>query len=291
MLETEVTELLSQNRRIAGVRIKTKDGTSDVRATLTIGADGRASRVRQAARLKVLDIGAPFDVLWLKLPTKPSDPHEPVGRFQGGQFFIMLYRGDYWQCAMIIPKGGFERLKAEGITGFRSRLRTVAAFARDRVDTIKSFDDVALLTVKIDRLEKWARAGLLCIGDAAHAMSPVGGVGINLAIQDAVAAANLLAPILRNGETPSLSQLLRVQKRRTFPTKATQFFQLQVQNRVLAPSFRNQVTPTPPRFLHILNRVSALRYFTARMIGVGVRPEHIAVKEWAPREAPALASA
>jgi 2-polyprenyl-6-methoxyphenol hydroxylase-like FAD-dependent oxidoreductase len=291
MLETEVTELLSQNRRIAGVRIKTKDGTSDIRATLTIGADGRASRVRQAARLTVLDIGAPFDVLWLKLPTKPSDPREPVGRFQGGQFFIMLYRGDYWQCAMIIPKGGFEKLKAEGITGFRSRLRTVAAFARDRVDAIKSFDDVALLTVRIDRLERWARAGLLCIGDAAHAMSPVGGVGINLAIQDAVAAANLLAPILRNGETPSLNQLLRVQKRRTFPTKATQFFQLQVQNRVLAPSFRNQVTPAPPLFLHVLNRVSALRYFTARMIGVGVRPEHIAVKEWAPKEAPALASA
>jgi len=286
MMETEVRELLMQNRAIAGVRVMTKGGPQDLRATLTIGADGRASRVREAARLQVIEIGAPFDVLWLKLPTKASDPHEPVGRFQGGQFFIMLYRGDYWQCAMIIPKGGFDKLKAEGIAGFRSRLRTVAAFARDRVDTITSFDDVSLLTVKIDRLRRWARAGLLCIGDAAHAMSPVGGVGINLAIQDAVATANLLAPALREGETPSLKQLLRVQKRRSFPTKVTQFFQLQVQNRVLAPSFRTQVTPTPPAFLHVLNRVGALRRFNARMIGVGVRPEHIAVKEGAPSVAP-----
>ena len=291
MLETEVRELLTQNRRIAGVRVVTKDGSCDVRAALTIGADGRASRVREAARLKVLEIGSPFDVLWLKLPARPSDPHEPVGRFQGGQFFIMLYRGDYWQCAMIIPKGGFEKLKSEGITGFRSRVRAVAAFARDRVDAITSFDDVALLTVKLDRLDRWARPGLLCIGDAAHAMSPVGGVGINLAIQDAVATANLLAPTLREGEVPALKQLLRVQKRRSFPTKATQFFQLQVQDRVLAPSFRTQVTPTPPAFLHVLNRIAALRRFNARMIGVGVRPEHIAVKEWAPRETPAFASA
>ena len=291
MMETEVRELLMQNRTIAGLRVMTKDGPQDLRAALTIGADGRASRVREAARFQVIEIGAPFDVLWLKLPAKPTDPHEPVGRFQGGQFFIMLYRGEYWQCAMIIPKGGFDKLKAEGIAGFRSRLRTVAAFARDRVDTITSFDDVSLLTVKIDRLRRWARAGLLCIGDAAHAMSPVGGVGINLAIQDAVATANLLAPTLREGEVPSLKQLLRVQKRRNFPTKATQFFQLQAQNRVLAPSFRTQVTPTPPAFLHVLNRVAALRRFIARMIGVGVRPEHIAVKEWAVKETSALASA
>src|SRR5262249_7760248 len=163
------------------------------------------------------DLGAPFDVLWLKLPAEKDDPTEPVGRFQGGQFFIMLYRGDYWQCAMIIPKGGFARIKAEGMSSFRARLRSVAGFARDRVDSIESFGEIALLTVKVDRLLRWARAGLLCIGDAAHAMSPVGGVGINLAIQDAVAAANVLVPILRKHQVPSLKELDRVQKRRQWP--------------------------------------------------------------------------
>lgn len=275
MMETEAVDLLESRGRIAGLRAKSSDGIRDIRAALVIGADGRSSRVREKARLAVSDLGAPFDVLWLKLPAEPNDPKEPVGRIQGGQFFIMLYRGDYWQCAMVIPKGGFAQLKAEGLSGFRARLRGVAGFARDRVGSIASFDDVQLLTVKVDRLEQWARRGLLCIGDAAHAMSPVGGVGINLAVQDAVAAANLLAPILLQRRVPSLSELNQVQQRRQWPTKATQWFQLQVQNRVLAPSFTRQTTPRPPLFLRILNASALLRRIPARLVGLGVRREHV----------------
>jgi 2-polyprenyl-6-methoxyphenol hydroxylase-like FAD-dependent oxidoreductase len=279
MMETQATQLLVKRRRIVGVRAKSGESTYDIYAALTVGADGRSSLVREKARLKVEVLGAPFDVLWLKLPAEKDDPAEPVFRFQGGQLFIMLYRGDYWQCAMVIPKGAFAKLKEEGLTGFRSRIRSVAGFARERVETIQSFDDVALLTVKIDRLKNWARRGLLCIGDAAHAMSPVGGVGINLAIQDAVATANILAPILMKRRIPSPRQLRRVQKRRTWPTWATQWFQLQVQNRVLAPSFKRQATPTPPFALRLLNAVPWLRRFPARVVGLGVRPEHVQTPE------------
>lgn len=279
MMEAEATELLAKGRRIAGLRAKTKEGPCDVLAALTIGADGRHSVVRERAALKVVDLGAPFDVLWLKLPAEKDDPSEPVGRFQGGQFFIMLYRGDYWQCAMIIPKGGFAKIKAEGLSGFRARLRSVAGFARDRVEAVGSFDEIALLTVKIDRVVRWARPGLLCIGDAAHAMSPVGGVGINLAIQDAVAAANLLEPILRQRRVPQLAELDRVQKRRQWPTNATQWFQLQVQNRVLVPSFQRQATPKPPFFLRVLNNAPWLRRVPARVVGLGLRPEHVRTGE------------
>jgi 2-polyprenyl-6-methoxyphenol hydroxylase-like FAD-dependent oxidoreductase len=279
VMEAEATDLLRQGSLIAGLRVRANNGMRDVHAALTIGADGRSSIVREQAQLEVLDFGAPFDVLWLRLPAAPDDPREPVGRIEGGQFFIMLFRGSYWQCAMIIPKGGFEKLKAEGLSAFRARIGSVAGFARNRVETIQSFNEASLLTVKVDRLRKWARPGLLCIGDAAHAMSPVGGVGINLAIQDAVAAANLLAPIMSKAKIPSLRQLLAVQRRRALPTKVTQGFQLQVQNRVLAPSFQRQATPTPPLFLHVLNRWPGLRRFNARMIGMGVRPEHIRTRE------------
>ncbi len=279
MMETEVSELLVKGRRIVGVRARTGEVVNDIHAALTIGADGRASRVREKARLDVEELGSPFDVLWLKLPAEKSDPAEPVGRFQGGQFFIMLYRGDYWQCAMVIPKGGFTRLKEEGLTGFRSRIRSVAGFARDRVETIQSFDDISLLTVKVDRLKSWARRGLLCIGDAAHAMSPVGGVGINLAIQDAVATANLLGPVLMKRRVPPLRLLHRVQKRRHFPTRTTQWFQVQVQNRVLAPSFTSQSTPRPPFALRLLNALPWLRRVPARLVGLGVRPEHVQTPE------------
>jgi 2-polyprenyl-6-methoxyphenol hydroxylase-like FAD-dependent oxidoreductase len=280
-MESEVTELLAKGNRIVGVRVKTPDGGGDLLARLVIGADGRGSKVREKARLKVKDFGAPFDVLWLRLPTAPEDPRQPVGRFVGGNLFVMLYRGDYWQCALLIPKGGFAALKAEGLSAFHSRLRTAAGFARDRVEAIKSFDDVKLLTVAIDRLTRWARPGVLCIGDAAHAMSPVGGVGINLAIQDAVAAANILSPILAR-RTPSLRDLARVQKRREFPTRVVQRFQVLVQNAVLAPSIRTQVTPRPPLPLYLLNRWKWLRQWPARFLGMGVRPEHVRSKDITP---------
>ena len=273
-LEAEVTELLALGRRIIGVRVRAPEGEGDITAHLVIGADGRHSTVRAKAGLAVRKIGAPFDVLWMRLPVEDADPQEPVARAVAGNFFIMLNRRTYWQCAMIIPKGGFAALKAEGLSGFRARLRTCAGFARDRVEAIESFDQISLLTVAIDRLKRWSRPGLLCIGDAAHAMSPVGGVGINLAIQDAVATANILGPILRLRRA-SPKELQRVQKRREFPTRVTQWFQVQVQRRVLSRTIRSQVTPKAPLILHLLNRWKWLRQWPARFVGIGVRPERV----------------
>jgi 2-polyprenyl-6-methoxyphenol hydroxylase-like FAD-dependent oxidoreductase len=286
-MQAEVTDLLTKRGRIAGVLAKTPDGLVEIRAKLVIGADGRGSVVRARANMKVRDFGAPFDVLWMRLPYAEGDPKEPVARFQGGDFFIMLYRGDYWQCAFVIPKGGFTTMKAEGLTGFRARLRSVAGFARERVETIQSFDDVKLLTVKVDRLTRWARRGLVCIGDAAHAMSPVGGVGINLAIQDAVATANILAPVLKK-RVPRLSDLDKIQRRRLFPTRVIQRFQVIVQNRVLAPNMRARQTPKPPFILRLMDRFPWLRRIPARFLGLGVRPEHVRTENVAARTQPPL---
>jgi len=274
MMQAEVVDLLARKDRIAGVLVETPDGPIQINAGLTIGADGRHSIVRAKSNLKVREFGAPFDVLWLRLPFQKGDPEQPVARFQGGDFFIMLYRGDYWQCALVIPKGAYNAMKAEGITGFRARLRTVAGFARDRVESVQSFDDVRVLDVRVDRMDEWARKGLLCIGDAAHAMSPVGGVGINLAIQDAVAAANILGPVMSK-RVPKYSDLRKVQRRREWPTKVVQWFQVQVQNRVLLPHMRARQTPRPPLVLRLLDRYPRLRRIPARFIGVGIRPEHI----------------
>ena len=274
IMEAEAIELLARGKTIAGLVVRRPDGPLAITADLVIGADGRSSTVRAKAQLTVEDVGVPFDVLWLRLPMQEGDPTEPVARFQGGQFFIMLYRGDYWQCAMVIPKGGFDTMKAEGITGFRARLRSVAGFARDRAETIQSFDDVSLLTVKIDRLVRWARPGLLCIGDAAHAMSPVGGVGINLAIQDAVATANLLGPILRK-RVPTLAELKTVQKRREWPARLTQWVQVQAQRFVIAPTFKRQTTPIAPFAVKLLQMFPVFQRIPARLVGVGARPEHV----------------
>jgi len=277
IMEAEVIELLARGNTIAGVVVRRPDGPLAITADLVIGADGRHSTVRAKARLPVVDFGAPFDVLWLRLPVESGDPQEPIGRFQGGQFFVMLYRGDYWQCALIIPKGGFDAMKAEGITGFRARLRSVAGFARDRVETIQSFDEISLLTVRVDRLKSWARRGLLCIGDAAHAMSPVGGVGINLAIQDAVATANLLGSVLRK-RVPRLEDLRAVQRRREWPARLTQWFQIQAQKRVIAPTLSGRTTSGAPLVLRVLDAVPWLQRIPARFVGLGARPEHVRTK-------------
>ncbi len=279
MMEAETTGLLRERNRFVGVRIRTPNGASEIRARLVIAADGRHSRLREAAGLEVLDRSAPIDVLWLRLSVEKGDPTEPIGRFGAGQLLVMLYRGDYWQCALVIPKGGFDQLKSEGLEAFHARLRAIAGFASDRVGTIVSFDDVSLLTVTVDRLKRWAKRGLLCIGDAAHAMSPVGGGGINLAIQDAVAAANILAPVFLNGNVPSLHDLNLVQRRREWPVKVTQGFQILVQNRVLAPGLKSTIVPSPPFILRLLNRWKWLRQFPARFLGVGVRPEHVRTKD------------
>jgi 2-polyprenyl-6-methoxyphenol hydroxylase-like FAD-dependent oxidoreductase len=274
LMQTEARDLLASGRRIAGVLARGPAGNLLVRAGLTIAADGRHSVLRDKSNLPLKVIGAPFDVLWLRLPLEKGDPVDLVGRVAGGQFLVMLYRGDYWQCALGIPKGSFEEIKREGITGFRARLRSISGFARDRVETIAGFDQVKLLTVAVDRLEQWARPGLLCIGDAAHAMSPVGGVGVNLAIQDAVATANILAPVLRR-RVPRLSDLKKIQRRREFPTRVIQWIQVQAQNRIIAPTLRAARTPSPPLIVRLIDRYPSLQRIPAQIVGVGIRPEHV----------------
>jgi 2-polyprenyl-6-methoxyphenol hydroxylase-like FAD-dependent oxidoreductase len=270
----DVKELLEEDGRVVGVRAVTPEGPLEVRADLVVGADGRHSTVRAKAGLKVDDLGAPMDVLWLRLPRGADDPRFPLGRFNRGKIFILLDRGDYWQCGYVIPKGTIEETQRRGLGAFRDDLAEIAPFVADRVGAITSWDDVRLLTVVVDRLQRWYRPGLLCIGDAAHAMSPVGGVGINLAIQDAVAAANLLGAPLREG-TVTLADLRRVQDRRTFPTWATQRLQVFIQNRVISRALASRKQFAPPWPLLLLRRFPALRRVPARVIGMGFRPEHV----------------
>ena len=283
LMQTEAKDLIAQKDknggdRICGVLAAGQNGNMQIRAGLTVAADGRHSALRAKSGLKLTDLGAPFDVLWLRLPVAPGDPVDVLGRLKGGQMFVMIWRGDYWQCALVIPKGGHDAIRAEGISRFQARLKDIAGFAAPRVDgAITDFDQVKLLTVAVNRLEDWARPGLICIGDAAHAMSPVGGVGINLAIQDAVATANILGPVLLKG-TPKLSDLQKVQKRREFPTKLIQGFQLVVQNRFLAPTIASGATPNAPWFVRLIDAVPFLQRIPARLVGMGPRPEHVRLK-------------
>jgi 2-polyprenyl-6-methoxyphenol hydroxylase-like FAD-dependent oxidoreductase len=281
MMQAEVDDLLWNGDRVIGLRAKLPDGTLEVRADLVVGADGRQSTVRERAGLEVEDLGAPMDALWMRLSKKPGDGSLTLGRIQAGRLFVMLDRGDYWQCAYVIPKGGFERLRAEGIEAFRKDLVALNPRLADRVNEIGSWDDVKLLTVRVDRLKRWYCPGLLCIGDAAHAMSPVGGVGINLAIQDAVAAANILWEPLRKGAV-SEAVLAQVQKRRQWPTEMTQAVQLFVQKRIISNVLSMTEAPRPPYFLTLLNRFPFLRRFPARLIGMGFRPEHVHSPELKP---------
>jgi 2-polyprenyl-6-methoxyphenol hydroxylase-like FAD-dependent oxidoreductase len=274
-LQAEATGLLEEQGRVAGVRARTPDGPLEVRADLVVGADGRHSVVRQRAGLAVRDLGAPMDVLWFRLPREPGDPDQPMGRFGPGQLLAMLNRGEYWQCGYVIAKGSLERLRRRGLPAFREAVAGLAPFARERVGGLRAWDEVKPLTVRVDRLARWHRPGLLCLGDAAHAMSPVGGVGVNLAVQDAVAAANLLAGPLREGRLTA-EHLRRVQRRREPPTRVTQRLQLLVQERVIARVLGGTGALSPPLALRLLARFPSLQRLTARLIGVGVRPEHVA---------------
>jgi 2-polyprenyl-6-methoxyphenol hydroxylase-like FAD-dependent oxidoreductase len=273
-MRAEVTDLIEEQGVIRGVRVSTPEGALEVRADLTIGADGRHSIVRERARLPVEEVGAPIDVLWMRVSHREGDPDQPLGRFDRGQILIMLYRGDYWQCGFVISKGGFDAIRAAGLAAFQDRIAEIAPMLRDRVAELDSWDAVKLLTVKVDRLNQWHRPGLLCIGDSAHAMSPVGGVGINLAIQDAVAAANLLADSLSLG-TPSFEQLDHVRQRRERATRWTQKLQVFIQDRVLTPVLQSQKPLVVPWPLRLLQRFPWLRRIPARIIGIGFQPEHI----------------
>ena len=285
-MRAEVVGLLEEDGRVVGVEVDTPEGRLEVRARLVVAADGRHSVVREKANLPIEELGAPMDVLWFRISRRPEDPATGLGRFQVGRLFVILNRGDYWQCGFIITKGTFDELRRAGLPAFRDSVAALVPFAADRVTDIRSWDDVKLLTVLVDRLTTWYRTGLLCLGDAAHAMSPVGGVGINLAIQDAVAAANLLAEPLGRGSVTD-DELRRVQRRRALTTRVVQRFQVLIQNRVVAPILNSRArTLTVPFALRLFVRFPWLRRIPARIVGIGLRPEHVdaaALSSVAPR--------
>ena len=274
LMRTDATGLMREGDRMVGVTANGPEGALEINAHLTIAADGRHSTLRDAAGFQVVDRGAPMDVLWLRLSKSANDPGQTLGRIDAGRIFIMLDRNDYWQCAFVIPKGGIDDVHARGLDAFRAGIVRLAPFLHDRVHELASWDDVKLLTVAVNRLDTWFRPGLLCIGDAAHAMSPIGGVGINLAIQDAVAAANILVPRLREAGA-TLNDLRAVQRRRELPTRLTQGMQVLIQNRVISNVLRGTTTPKPPWPMRMLARYPSLRRLPARIIGMGFRPEHI----------------
>ena len=277
-MQSEVIDLVQQGEQIVGVRGHSPDGAFELRSPLVVGADGRHSVVRERAGLEVEDLGAPMDVFWMRLSRRPDDDAETLGRFDTGVVFVMLNRGDYWQCALAIRKGSADEIRARGIAAFRDVVARLVPFGHDRVEELRSWDDVKLLTVRVDRLAQWYRSGLLCIGDAAHAMSPVGGVGINLAVQDAVAAANILAAPLRDG-TVTPEHLRTVQERREFPTRATQRMQVFVQNRILGRVLAGTQRPSLPWPLKLVRACPVLQRIPARLIGIGVRPEHVRIPD------------
>ena len=278
LMEAEVTDIVKEGEPVTGLRAQTPAGSLEVRADLVVAADGRYSIVREKADLPVQEFGAPMDVLWFHLPRKPDRPAQTMGRFDSGRIFISINRGNYWQCGYVIPKGQFDEIRRQGLASFHKKVAELAPHAKDQVGEIKSWDDVKLLTVRVDRLSQWFRPGLLCIGDAAHAMSPVGGVGINLAIQDAVAAANVLAEPLRKRQL-TIADLQRIQERREFPTRVTQGLQVAIQRRVIAPVLGTARQLKPPVFLRMIASVPWLRRIPAYIVGVGIRPEHIRTPE------------
>jgi 2-polyprenyl-6-methoxyphenol hydroxylase-like FAD-dependent oxidoreductase len=280
MMNAKATDLIWSGERVVGAMVDTPDGAVEIHAGLTIGCDGRHSIVRERANLEVEDIGAPMDVLWFRAAKDTNEKENLFARIESGKMLVTFNRGDYWQCAYVIPKGQFDAVKARGLDAFYNDVTGVAPVLRRGISDVKSWDDVKLLTVAINRLKRWSRPGLLCIGDAAHAMSPIGGVGINIAIQDAVAAANLLAAKLiamkdTNG-CPAEQDLDAVQRRRAFPVRMTQAMQVVVQNRLISMAIKPGVQPLRiPLLLRIVSAIPWLQGVTARFVAVGVRPEHV----------------
>jgi 2-polyprenyl-6-methoxyphenol hydroxylase-like FAD-dependent oxidoreductase len=266
VLGAPVQALVEEDGVVRGVRYRSKDGWHEVRALLTVGADGRFSRVRHLAGLEPIKTSAPMDVLWFRLSRRPDDPDQALGQFGGGRILVVLNRFDYWQIGYVIPKGEYQRIHGAGLEAFRAELKTGLPALADRVDELTGWRQISLLSVESSRLARWYRSGLLLIGDAAHVMTPVGGVGINVAIQDAVATANLLVEPLRAGRL-RLSHLAAVQRQRELPVRVIQTFQSLLQNRVLAPSLRGASFRVP-----LVMRARPLRYFIGRLIGFGLWP-------------------
>jgi 2-polyprenyl-6-methoxyphenol hydroxylase-like FAD-dependent oxidoreductase len=273
LMQHEVVDLILDRQRVSGVRAKTPHGELEIRADLIIGADGRHSIVQTRAGLVRQDFGVPIDVLWMRISKKQDDPQQSFGFFQRGKLLVLLDRGDYWQCGFVIPKSGFDEIKARGVQQFQNSIVSFAGFLRDRVAELDDWSQIRLLTVQINRLRDWCRDSLLCIGDSAHAMSPAGGVGINLAIQDAVATANLLAEKLRTGPV-SLDDLRKVQARREWPTRLIQAMQVFI-HRNLVTGQTSQRKDSLPIVFRLLKRFPILQQIPARFIGIGPRPEHI----------------
>ena len=273
-MRAEVTDLIEEGGRIAGIRAKTPDGELTVRADLVVGCDGRHSTVREKAGLQTDDYGSPIDVLWFRITRREADGADVFGHIEAGALLVMLDRGDYWQCAYVIPKGGIDRVTGDGIEAFRNRVVALSPFLADRVGELKSFDDVKLLSVMVNRLRRWWRPGLICIGDAAHAMSPIGGVGINIAVQDAVASANRLAAPLKAGTTTD-ADLQAIQARRDFPARMTQKIQLTMQNRIIGPALQGTREPKPPLIFRLFDAFPRLRRIPGRLLALGIQPEHV----------------
>jgi 2-polyprenyl-6-methoxyphenol hydroxylase-like FAD-dependent oxidoreductase len=275
-MNAEGVDLVVREGRVVGVTVRRPGGLVEIAADLVVAADGRHSTLREKAGMRVQELGAPMDVLWLRLSRRASDAGSTLGRAERGVMFITIDRGDYWQCGFVIPKGSYDERRERGIVAFRAEIAQLAPALADRVEEIRDWDDAKLLTVAVDRLEQWSRPGLLLIGDAAHAMSPIGGVGINLAVQDAIAAANLLAAPLRRGGVTE-RELKAVQRRREWPTRMTQRVQLFLQNRFVSRVLSGTGPLSLPLLVRLLQRYPRLRRVPARIIGMGFRPEHVRV--------------
>ncbi len=278
MMNTEAVDLIRRGETIAGVRANTPDGIVDIEADLTIACDGRHSTVRLRSGLEVEEIGAPMDVLWFRVGRKANETENLFARVEPGKMMITFDRGDYWQCAYVIAKGQYDAVKARGLQALLDDVVRMAPILKSGIADVKSFDDFKLLTVAINRLLRWTRPGLLLIGDAAHAMSPVGGVGVNLAVQDAVATANLLADKLQRG-CPSEDELDAVRRRREFPVKMTQRMQMVVQNNIISGALQGGDRPLKvPLIVRLITALPWLQGIPARLIALGVRPEHVQSK-------------
>ncbi|WP_433519876.1 FAD-dependent oxidoreductase [Nonomuraea sp. CA-143628] len=277
LMNAEAYGLIREDGAARGLRYRDKSGEHEIRAELTVAADGRGSALRAAAGLVPQEFGAPMDVLWFRLPRLDSDPEQTFLRISTGNAMVGINRETYWQLAYLIPKGGYDRLTDQGIDAFRETVARLLPYLEGRVGQITGFDDVSMLTVAINRLRRWYRPGFLAIGDAAHAMSPMFGVGINLAVQDAVATANLLAEPLRAGRPIPEAMLRRLERRRMLPTRITQAAQILGQDRLIGPTIDSRVGP--PRIPAKLPRNPLVSGVVRRFLGLGVRPEHVRTPE------------